>query len=415
MDKRRVVVTGLGVVTPLSCDVNEFWRLLLEGVSGIDFIKSFDVEKFEVKFGGEVKNFEPRKYIDEREIKKMDRFSQFCIYAAKSAVQDANLDLENYPAKYRIGVIVGSGVGGLCEFENQHLRYLSKGADRISPYFVPKLMMNAATAHIAIEYGITGPNFAVASACASGNHAIGLSFEYIRNGKIDVAITGGAEAALTEMGLGGFCALKALSKRNSEPKKASRPFDRDRDGFVLAEGAAIVVLENLDHAKARGAKVYAEIVGFGMTSDAYHLTAPLESGINAQKSMEIALEDAGIEPQKIDYINAHGTSTQLNDVIETKAIKNLFKEHAKKLLISSTKSMIGHTLGAAAAIEFVVTALTCYHNMVHPTINLENPDPECDLNYTPNKCQEKYVEFAMSNAFGFGGHNTAVVVKKFVE
>ncbi len=415
MSKRRVVVTGLGVITPLSSDVKEFWQLLLKGCSGIDYIKSFDASKFEVRFGGEVKDFNPHKYISEREVKKMDRFSQFSICAAKSALEDANLDLKDYPAKDRVGVIIGSGIGGLGEFESQHLRYIEKGPSRISPYFVPKLMMNAASAYIAIEYGLTGPNFAVASACASGNHALGISFELIRSGCVEVIICGGAEAALTPMGLGGFCALKALSKRNDEPKKASRPFDRDRDGFVLSEGAGVVVLEDLEHAKARRAKIYAEVVGFGMTCDAYHLTAPLEDGLSAQKAMKLALNSAGISSDKIDYINAHGTSTQLNDITETKAIKNLFGEHAKNILISSTKSMIGHTLGAAAAIEFIVTVLTCYYNIVHPTINLDNPDPECDLNYTPNKSQERHTEYAMSNAFGFGGHNTAIIVKKFTE
>lgn len=409
------MVTGLGVVTPLSCDVKELWQLLLKGCSGIDFIKSFDASKFEVRFGGEVKNFYPQKYINDRELKKMDRFSQFSFYAAKSALEDANFNLSDYSVKNRVGVIIGSGIGGLGEFESQHIRYIEKGPDRISPYFVPKLMMNAAGAHIAIEFGLTGPNFAVASACASANHALGISFEFIRNGSMDVIIVGGSEAALTPMGLGGFCALKALSKRNDDPKRASRPFDRDRDGFVLSEGAGVVILESLEHAKKRGARIYAELVGFGMTCDAYHLTAPLEDGLSAQKSMELALNDAEISPDKISYINAHGTSTQLNDITETKAIKNLFEEHSKNILISSTKSMIGHTLGAAAAIEFIVAVLTCHTNVVHPTINLDNPDPECDLNYTPNKSQEKYVEYAMSNAFGFGGHNTAIIVKKFTE
>ncbi|MFN7182157.1 MAG: beta-ketoacyl-ACP synthase II [Planctomycetota bacterium] len=411
----RVVVTGLGVVTPLSCEVKDFWSRLLKGESGIDYIKAFDTSKFEVKFAGEVRNFEPQKYINERNLKKIDRVSQFSLYAAKAALEDAQLNLDEYREKDKVGIILGSGIGGMWEFENQHIRYLEKGPERVSPFFVPKLMMNANSANIAIEYGITGPNFMIASACASGNHAIGVAFDYVRRGTIDVCITGGSEAAVTPMGLAGFSALKALSKRNDAPKKASRPFDRDRDGFVLSEGAAIVILEKLEHAKKRGAKIYAEIVGFAMNCDAFHITAPEESGLGAYKCMQSALDSAKIPPDKINYINTHGTSTQLNDITETKAIKNLFKEHSKNLSLNSTKSMIGHSLGAAAAIEFVVTVLSCYHNLVHPTINLENPDPQCDLDYTPLYAKEKYIEYAMSNAFGFGGHNATIVIKKFTE
>ncbi len=413
MGQNRVVVTGLGVVTPLSNDVNDFWSRLLKGESGIDYIRQFDTSKFEVKFAGEIKDFNPYKYISERELRKMDRFSQFTMYAGKAAIEDTKLDFNNYTDKDKVGVIIGSGIGGMWEFENQHIKYLEKGADRISPFFVPKLMMNASTANIAIEFNLTGPNFAVASACASGNHALGIAFNYIKNGDIEVAITGGSEAAVTPMGLAGFSALKALSKRNNAPKKASRPFDKDRDGFVLSEGAAIVILENLEHAKKRGAKIYAEVVGFAMNCDAFHITAPEESGLGAYKCMKSALNMAKIAPEKIDYINTHGTSTQLNDVTETKAIKELFKEHSRKISLNSTKSMIGHSLGAAPAIEFVVTVLSCYYNTIHPTINLENPDPECDLDYTPLYAKERYIEYAMSNAFGFGGHNATIVVKKY--
>lgn len=409
--QRRVVVTGLGVASPIGCSIEQFWQNLISGKSGIKRISLFDPTPFDVKIAGEVRDIDLQKWIDPREQKRLDRFTRFTLYTASEAIADAKINFDEYDCR-RIGVIIGSGIGGLGEFESQHALLLQKGPERVSPFFIPKLMMNSASATVAIKYGLKGANFAVASACSSGNHALGVSFDLIRRGVLDVVITGASEAAITPMGLAGFCALKALSKRNDAPEKASRPFDKNRDGFVIAEGAGCVVLEEYELAKKRGANIYAEVVGFAMGCDAYHITAPLESGEEAAYCMRMALADAKLRPEDITYINAHGTSTEYNDVMETRAIKLAFGEHAKKLAISSTKSMIGHSLGAASAIEFIACALTIKNNIIHPTINYEEPDPECDLFYVPNEAIHKEVKYAMSNSFGFGGHNTAIILGK---
>lgn len=406
---RRVVITGLGVVSPIGNNVERFRESLKEGRSGIERIKSFDPSGFSSQIAGEVRDFDPGTVLEPREVRRVDRFCQLAIAAADEAVRDSGVLNDNVPPD-RIGVVIGSGVGGFYEIEQTTKLLLERGPRRISPFFIPKLMMNAASGQVAIRYGFRGPNFATASACASANHAMGLSFDMIRLGRADVVVTGGAEAAVTPLGLGGFCALKALSTRNDEPHKASRPFDRDRDGFVLGEGAGVLVFEEYQHAKKRGAKIYAEVLGFGMSDDGYHITAPLEDGKAAAAAMLYALKDAALSPYDVDYINAHGTSTKLNDVAETKAIKSVFGDHAYKLAISSTKSMIGHLLGAAAAVELIATILCINHNFVHPTINLENPDPECDLDYVPQTSRETQLKTAISNSFGFGGHNACIAV-----
>ena len=408
---RRVVVTGLGVVSPIGCGVAQFCEALKAGKSGIDRIRSFDPTGFSSQIAGEVKEFDPSKWFDAREVRRVDRFCQFAVAAADEAIRDSKLIDDNIPPE-RVGVVIGSGVGGFYEIEQTTKLMLERGPRRISPFFIPKLMMNAASGQVAIRYGFRGPNFATASACASANHAMGVSFDMIRFGRADVVVTGGAEAAVTPLGLGGFCALKALSTRNDEPQKASRPFDRDRDGFVLGEGAGVLVFEEYEHAKKRGAKIYAEILGFGMSDDGYHITAPLEDGAAAATAIKLTLQDANLNPEDIDYINAHGTSTKLNDVAETRAIKAVFGDHARKLAISSTKSMIGHLLGAAAAVELAATILCLNHNFIHPTVNLENPDPECDLDYVPQTAREANIKTAISNSFGFGGHNACIAVGK---
>lgn len=413
MSRRRVVITGLGCVTALAESVDGLFPALLEGRSGISAIEHFDASSYPVRIGGEIKQFDIGKYVDSREGKRMDLFSQYAVAAAMQAVEDSKLDFSKEDS-YRIGVIVGTGIGGIQEIEEQHIRLLEKGVRKVSPFTVPRLMANAACGNIAIRYGLRGPNVAVTSACASGTHAIGEAFCNILAGRSDVVVTGGTEAALSPIGLASFCAARSLSTRNDEPERASRPFDRDRDGFVMADGAGIVVLEEYEHAKRRGAPIYAELLGYGATDDGFHITQPLPEGEGAAKAMELALADAGVGPEAIDYINAHGTGTELNDLSESIAIKSVFGEHAYKVKVSSTKSCLGHSLGATGAIELVVCVKVIGESAIPPTINLENPDERCDLkiDYVPLKMKEAKVNVALSNSFGFGGHNACLVVGK---
>ena len=414
MNRRRVVITGLGCVTALGDSVDALFAALCAGKSGISNIESFDVSAYPVKFGGEIKDFDPTRYIEQRDAKRMDRFTQFAVAAATQAVSDSGLDFSKEDLS-RTGVIVGTGIGGIGEIEQQHIRLLEKGPGKLSPFCVPRLMANAASGNIAIQYGLRGPNFCVSSACASATHAIGEAFCNIAAGRSDVILTGGSEAALTPVGLASFCAAKSLSTRNDNPVAASRPFDKDRDGFVLAEGAGVLVLEELDHAKKRGAHIYAELLGYGATDDGYHITAPLPDGAGAAAVMQLALADAGIEKEKVDYINAHGTGTELNDIAESIAIRTVFGDHAYKLLVSSTKSSLGHLLGASGAVELIVCVKAIEESVVPPTINLENPDERCDLkmDFVPLHARKATVNIAMSNSFGFGGHNACLVVGRF--
>lgn len=407
--KRRVVITGCGVVTSLSCQVPDLWQRVLRGESGIHPIKAFPTEDFKVKFGGDVQAWEPAKYISAKDIKRLDRFTQFALCAGAEAVKESGIDFSK-EQPFRCGVILGSGIGGLTEIETQVGRLIHKGPDRVSAMTIPKLMLNAAGGILSIEYGLRGPNYSVATACASATNAIGSAFKAIQLGDAEVMITGGTEAALTPMGLAGFQNMKALSTRNEAPERASRPFDADRDGFVLSEGAGILILEELERARARDANIYCEVLGTGGSGDAGHITQPDSDGVGAAKAMEAALHDAEMNPDEIDYINAHGTSTPLGDKAETVAIKRVFGEHARKLSISSTKSHLGHTLGASGGIELVLGVQAIRHSVVPPTINLDTPDPECDLDYTPNQARERRLRAAMSNSFGFGGHNACVVV-----
>jgi 3-oxoacyl-[acyl-carrier-protein] synthase II len=407
--RNRVVITGLGAITPVGHDVDTYWNALLAGRSGVARISKFDTTGHSVTFGSEVKGFDPGIHIDPKEAKRMDPFAQYAVAAAKQAVKDSGLDFHKED-RFRCGAIIASGIGGLNELQEQHSKYREKGPGRTSPFFVPKLMLNAAAGHIAIAFGLGGPNWGVASACASANHAMGTALRTIQYGDADVMLTGGSEAALTYLSLSGFANMGALSSRNDAPEKASRPFDKTRDGFVLGEGAAILVFEKLEHAKARGARIYAEVLGIGNSDDAYHITAPDPDGTGGAYAMSQALRDSGLRPEQVSYINAHGTSTPLNDKIETAAIKKTFGAHATKVPISSTKSMVGHLLGAAAAVELVAAILSIRDGVVHPTINYETPDPECDLDYVPNVKRKVAVEFAMSNSLGFGGHNSAIVV-----
>lgn len=413
IELHRVVVTGMGVITPLGNELELFWQNLIAGKNGIDLITKFDASEFDTKFAGEIKDFQAEDYIDRKEVRRMDLFTQYAIAAAEHAIQQAKLNFEAIN-KERVGVIVSSGIGGMDTFEKQSRILIERGPSRISPFFIPMLISDIAPGYISIRYGLKGPNFSTVSACASSSHAIGEAFRNIQRGEADVMICGGAEATITPLGVGGFNAMKALSTRNDAPHKASRPFDKNRDGFVMGEGAGIVVLESLEHARKRGAAILGEIAGVGYTADAYHITAPAPGGEGAIRAMRKALDDAGLAPSEIDYINTHGTSTPHGDAAETGAIKNVFGEHAYQLNINSTKSMIGHLLGASGGVEFVVTTLTVKENVVHPTINYEEPDPECDLNCTPNESQKREVRAAISNSFGFGGHNVSIVVKKFV-
>jgi len=409
--KRRVVVTGLGVVTSLSCQVDDLWNRLLKGESGIHLIRLIDTSDFQIKIGGDIFDWEPKTHLDHREAKRVDRFSQFALVAAIDAVRDSGLDFERED-RTRCGTILGSGIGGLVEIEEQLGRLILKGPDRVSPFTVPKMMLNAAGGNIGIHFGLRGPNYSVATACASATNAVGDALRAIQHNESDVMITGGTEAAMTRIGLAAFQNIKALSERNSEPHRASRPFDSDRDGFVLSEGAGILVLEELEHAKARGARIYGEVLGFGASCDAGHITQPDETGSGATLAMQLALRDAQLEPSSIDYINAHGTSTPLGDKAETLAVKRVFGDHAYRVSISSTKSHLGHSLGASGGIELIMTLKSIVANVVHPTINLETPDPECDLDYTPNVPRDRHLRYAMSNSFGFGGHNASVIVSR---
>jgi 3-oxoacyl-[acyl-carrier-protein] synthase II len=410
--RRRVVVTGLGVISPIGLNTEAFWKSILEGKSGVDTLTAFDRTNFDSKVSGEVKDFNPADHMNSKEIRRTDRFVQFAIVAARMAVKDSGLDF-NSEDKNRAGVIIGSGIGGLHTIERQVEIYLTKGPSRLSPYLIPMLIVNMASGMVSIEFGVSGPNSSVATACASGNHAIGDAFKVIQRGAADVMLTGGAEACVTPVGFGGFCAMKALStKFNDRPKEASRPFDRERDGFIMSEGAGIVILEEYEHARKRGAEIYCEITGYGATGDAYHMTAPNPDGETAAECLRIAMEDAGTDITDIDYINAHGTSTVLNDKIETLAIKKVFKERAKELMVSSTKSMTGHLLGAAGGVEFAACALAIKHGKVPPTINYKYPDPECDLDYVPNETRDRQIKQVMSNSLGFGGHNATVVLKR---
>ena len=410
--KRRVVVTGLGVISPIVIDIGTFWGSLLAGKSGIGPAKSFDVSAFDSRIAGEVKDFDPARYFDFKEAKRMEKFSQYAAAASKEAVKDSGIDL-TIEDLTQIGVLIGSGMGSLRMIEEQYKTYLEKGPSRISPFMIPMMIANEAAGQVSILLGLKGPNSCTVTACASGANAIGDAFRVIQNGDAEAMLTGGTESCITPLGVGGFCALKALSRRNDSPQKASRPFDKDRDGFVIAEGAGIVVLESLEHALKRKARIYAEMSGYGMSGDAYHMTAPDPTGEGAMRSMRGALKDSGIKLEEVDYINAHGTSTALNDKIETLAIKKLFGAHASKLAVNSTKSMTGHLLGAAGGVEFIVCCLSIHHSKLHPTVNQENPDPECDLDYVPNRARDKEVNIALSNSLGFGGHNVTLAVKKF--
>ncbi len=410
--QRRVVITGMGSVTPIGNTVKDFWEGLLEGRNGIDHITHFDASNHTTTFGGEVKDFNVDGIIEPRDTRRFDLYTQYAIVAAHEAIKDSELDFDKTDV-FRTGVVIGSGIGGISSFENEHAKYLNSGARRVSPYFVPQMISDIAAGQVSIKYGLKGPNYATVSACATANHAIGDAFRLIKYGDAEVMVTGGSEAAITPMGLAGFCSMKALSTRNDEPKKASRPFDKERNGFVIGEGAGIIILEELEHARKRGAKIYAEIKGIGFTADAHHVTAPVPGGEGAIRAMRQCVEDAALNLEDIDYINAHGTSTPYNDKTETEAIKTLFGDHAYKLNVSSSKSMTGHLLGAAGGIELIATILAVKHDKVPPTINYEYPDPECDLNYTPNTPQERKVGAAISNTFGFGGHNACISITKF--
>ena len=406
-----MVITGLGCITALAESADELFAALCAGRSGVSLIESFDASAFPVRFGGEIKNFDVTKYIDRREAKRMDRFSEFAVGAAIQAVRDSGLDFSKEDP-YRVGSIVGTGIGGIKEIEEQHVRLLEKGPKKVSPFCVPRLMSNAASGNIAIQFGLRGPSFSVSSACASGNHTIGETFWNIASERCDVAITGGSEAAVTPIGLGSFCAARSLSTRNDSPETASRPFDRNRDGFVLSEGAGILILEEYEHARKRDAKIYAELLGYSATDDGYHITAPLPDGAGAAMAMKLALADAKLNPEEVDYINAHGTSTELNDIGESTAIKTVFGDRAYDIPISSTKSCLGHMLGATAAVELLACVKTINESIIPPTINLENQDERCDLkmDYVPLKAREAKVNIALSNSFGFGGHNACIIV-----
>ena len=410
--KKRVVITGLGCVTPVGTGKDDFWVNIKSGVSGIDKITRFDYTNYQTQIAGEVKDFTPEDYISKKELKKMDRFTQFAMVASKLAVADSELDLNNIDGN-RMGTVIGTGIGGVETIEAQHKNLLEKGNRRVSPFFIPMMIGNMAAGQVAIEFGAKGPSTNICTACASGTNSVGDAFKIIQRGDADIMIAGGTEAAVAEFAVAGFCNMKAMSTNNDNPQKASRPFDKDRDGFVMGEGCGILILEELESAIKRNAKIYAEIVGYGMTSDAYHITTPAENGEGAARSMQMAINDAGIEPEKIDYINAHGTYTYYNDLYETMAIKSVFGENAKNVSISSTKSMTGHLLGASGAIEAIVCALAIKDNFVPPTINLENPGEGMDLDYTPNKGKERTINYALSNSLGFGGHNATIVLKKY--
>jgi 3-oxoacyl-[acyl-carrier-protein] synthase II len=410
-----VVVTGVGAVTSLGLSARETWEGMLAGRSGVDYITSFDSAPFQVHIASEVRSFDVDELLDRRESRRLDRFTQFAVVSAGMAIEDAGLELPPATEEEaeRIGVIVGSGIGGLTEIETQHRRLLEQGPGRISPFMIPKLMVNAASGNISIRFGLQGPNTAVATACASGAHAVGDAYKVIQRDEADVMVTGGSEAAITPMGVGGFDSMRAISRRNDDPQGASRPFDLNRDGFVMGEGSGILVVEELEHAVRRGARIYAELVGYGASGDASHIAAPQPEGRGAALAISRALKDARVDPDDVDYINAHGTSTPLGDITETRAIHGVFGPHAEKLAISSNKSMIGHLLGASGGVELIITAYTVAEGILPPTINYRTPDPECDLDYVPNDTREMPVGVAMSNSFGFGGHNCCLLLKRF--
>jgi 3-oxoacyl-[acyl-carrier-protein] synthase II len=410
---RRVVVTGLGVVSTLGCNVPEFWDRICAGKSGIGLLKRFDPTTFKVKFGGEIHGFQASDHLsmNEKEIKRIDRFVQFGLVAATKAIEQSGIDFRQGDP-YRHGVLIGSGIGGLSEIEENHTKLFSRGPARVSPFMIPKLMVNAASGNVSVHWGLRGPNSAVATACASATNAIGDAFKIIQNDMADVMVTGGSEAAITPMGLSGFGRMQALSTRNDNPQAASRPFDRDRDGFVLGEGAGIVILEEYEHARARGAEILAEVFGYGMSADGTHMTAPDPEGRGAARAMSAALRDARLDPTDISYINAHGTSTPLGDIAETIAIKSVFNSHTERMPVSSTKSQLGHLLGASGGVEFVICTLAVMHQVAPPTINLDYPDPECDLDYVPHEARPMPINRVLTNSFGFGGHNACLIVGK---
>ena len=409
-ESNRVVITSVGLVTACGVTTSDTWDAILAGRSGVSTISRFNTDAYPTRIGAEVKDYEPAEYLDLKDTKRTDPMVHYAAHASAQCLHGIDLDALD---RDRVGVIIGSGIGGVTTFEEQHQRFLQRGPGKVSPFFIPMFIPDMASGYVSIAHGLRGPNYATVSACSSGGNAIADAYLLIRAGLADAIVTGGAEAALTPMSLAGFCAVKALSRRNEEPEKASRPFDRDRDGFVMGEGSGILMLESLEHAQARGAAILAEVVGIGLTGDAHHMTAPAPNGEGAVRAMRMALETAGMKPEDVDYINAHGTSTQLNDASETAAIKSVFGDHAAKLAVSSTKSMIGHLLGAAAAAELIFCVLAIRDDMIPPTINYTNPDPDCDLDYVPNVARPQHIDVALSNAFGFGGHNVSIIVRRF--
>ncbi len=411
--ENRVVITGLGVITPIGNSVTSFWQSCKDGLGGVGPVTCFDASKLDSRIAGEVKGFDPAAYgMTFKDVKRMDKFGQYAVASAKQAIESAGLDLEKED-RTRIGVVVGSGIGSLYTIEEEHKIMLNKGPGRMSPFLIPMLIVNEAAGQVGIFFGLKGPNTCVATACASGSHSIGDAFRILERGDADVMVAGGTESAVVATGMGGFCALKALSTRNNDPEKASRPFDKERDGFIMAEGCGIVVMETLEHAKKRNAPIIAEMVGYGMTCDAYHITAPDPEGDGAGRAMQLAIKDAKLNAEDVDYVNAHGTSTKLNDKIETLSMKRAFGAHAKKIMVSSTKSMTGHLLGAAGGVELIACCLAIKDSVVPPTINYEYPDPDCDLDYVPNTARKVNVDVCMSNSLGFGGHNASLIVRKY--
>jgi len=413
MMKHRVVITGMSAITSLGRDLDTFWNNLMEGKSGVSAIESFDVGEYPTRIAAEIKDWDPEAYMDRKEARRMDRYVQFAVAAAELALKDANLSVRDDTDPERVGVYIGSGIGGLGTFEEQYRTLLEKGPKRVSPFFIPMMIANMASGHVSILTGAKGPNSTTVTACATGTHTIGDSFRLLQNGETDVMICGGAEATIRPTGLAGFCSMRAMSTRNDEPERASRPFDVGRDGFVMGEGAGVLILETLEHAQKRGARIYGEVVGYGMSGDAHHMTEPDPNG--AARCMKKALADAGLAPEDVDYINAHGTSTPVGDVSETTAIKTAFGDHAYKLAVSSTKSMTGHLLGAAGGVEAVICALALTRGKLPPTINLDEQDPACDLDYVPNVPREQAIRVALSNSFGFGGHNATIIMRKYEE
>lgn len=411
--KQRVVVTGMGVMTSIGKDIDTFWNSLMTGKSGVSHVEAFDVSDYPTQIAASIKDFNPEDYMDRKEARKMDRFVQFAVAAGTKALEDSGIKIGENAEAERVGVSIGSGIGGLGTWEDQHNVLLEKGPKRVSPFFIPMMIANMASGQMSINLGAKGPNTTQVTACATGSHSIGDSFRLIQRGDADVMVCGGAEATIRPTGMAGFCAMRAMSTRNDEPAKASRPFDTGRDGFVMGEGAGVLILESLEHAQKRGAKIYAEVIGYGLSADAHHMTEPDPDG--AARCMKMAIRDAGINPEDIDYINAHGTSTPVGDRSETKAVKMALGDHAYKVAVSSTKSMTGHLLGAAGGVEAVICALSLGHQIIAPTINLEDQDPECDLDYVPNEPRKAELNIVMSNSFGFGGHNATIILKKYTE